>query len=304
MNQPDAKEKSPNYGGYWGHKFFHVLIRLFGVSPAYWFVYLILPYYLLIRRSAVKSAAWYLKKRFPDDGPFRRWLRTYGYFNTFARIIIDQAATGILGYDALKSELPEADNMLQHVRDRRGMLLLNSHLGAWQSAMGTMGVYGNRVHFLFRVEEHTRGRHFFDLADERGEFKIISPDSFLGGMVELSNVLLEGGSVAMMGDRTWGAKTIKTEFLGREAHFPVTPYRLAVTTDSDLFMIMAVRTGKMSIRIDTVKLNEGMEYEKFSRDDAIRMLLERYVQNLEKCLSENPYFWLNFYDFWHDPPVS
>lgn len=292
------KHNSPNYGGYLGYKIFHLVIRYIGVSPAYVLLAFIVPYYVIIRRSARVSACFYLKKRFPGDCPLMRFLRTVKYFYTFGQVLIDQAVTGILGEAMLSFEFPEGRKLLEIIKRKKGTVLLTTHLGNWQTAMGAMGDFAENVSFHFQLEEHTAGRHFFDLSGRREKFRIISPSAFLGGMVEITSILLAGGCVATMGDRAWGSKTKETLFFGEKALFPITPYHLAHSTNSEIFMMLPVRTGRLSFRIDAVNLCENIDLSSISKDEAIDLLLKRYAGNLEKCLRQYPYMWFNFYNFW------
>lgn len=299
-NTENKIHTSPNYGGYLGHKIFHLTIAYLGVTPAYILLAFVVPYYVLVRHRARKSASYYLKRRFPRDNFLIRFLRTVKYFYRFGQVLIDQAVTGIMGEEYVNFEFPKGEELLRKINDKHGVVLLTSHLGNWQTAMSTMGEFGYSVYFHFQLEEHTSGRHFFDLAGKRDKFKIIPPSGFLGGMVEITNILNSGGCVAIMGDRAWGGKTRKMNFLGKEALFPVTPYFLSSVTGAEIFMIMPVRTGKLSFRIESVGLTDGLDLKSLDREEAVEMLMGKYVRNLEDNLEKHPYMWFNFYDFWSE----
>jgi len=300
MSEHKNRPSSPNYGGYWGHRIFQIVISFSGVVPAYILLLFVAPYYVLCRPAARRSASFYLRKRFPGDNRFLIFLRTFKYFYIFGQTLVDQAVAGILGEECIDFEFPDGEKLLRKINDRKGVILLTSHLGNWHIAMGTMGEFGYSVHFHFQLEEHTEGRHFFHLTDKRGKFKIISPTGFLGGMVEITNVLESGGCVAIMGDRAWGAKTARMKFLGAEAVFPISPYYLASITGAEIFMLLPVRTGKLSFRIDTVEITRGLDLKAMPRDAAVNTLLACYVENIEKCLESHPYMWFNFFNIW-DP---
>ena len=80
--------------------------RCFGVKPAYAFLSLLMPYYVLIRASARKGAAPYLKHRFPGDSPLRRLWRTAVYFYKFGQVLIDQGVMGLLGRERFHVDFP------------------------------------------------------------------------------------------------------------------------------------------------------------------------------------------------------
>lgn len=296
----DSSAKAHNthsYGGRIGFGIFHLLIRVTGPIPAYLLLACILPYYLLIRTSARKSAYYYLRHRFPDQGRIRRLLTATYYLYQFGKVLIDQAAMGILDKDCFRVEFPGQEDLYNLAQKRRGMVLLTTHAGNWQTAMATMDHIGTRVNLLFNLAKD-EGRHFFDLAGQRDRFHFIPPSGFLGGMVEATNALKAGEVVAIMGDRAWGAKTMEMEFFGEKAAFPITPYYLVAVTGADLVVSLTVRTGRLSFTIGADPISNDRDWTQMPREEAVKILLQRYVACLEEYLEKNPYMWFNFFDFW------
>lgn len=294
--------RSPNYGGRFGFAWFHYLIRFCGVKPAYAFLALLVPYYVLLRSGARRTASFYLTHRFPGDGPLRRLGRCAVHFFKFGQVLIDQSVMGILGRDKFTVDFPGERELYGLARRGRGLVLLTTHAGAWQAAMAQMDSLDVPVHFQFQLEEHTAGRHFFDLAGQRGRFHIVSPTGFLGGVVELTQALRHGDCVAMMGDRAFGARTATTLFLGEPASFPVIPYHLALRTGAEIVALLTVRTGERSYRIEMHNLRQGAPLEGLAHEEAIRECLRRYVAALEAFLEKNPLMWFNFLDLWQRGP--
>lgn len=300
LTQSDlAARRSPDYGGRFGHAFFHGLIRWVGVRPAYAWLALVVPYYVLLRPAARATAAPFLRRRFPADGPLRRLWRTAVHFYKFGQVLIDQSVMGILGRDRFSVDFPRRRELYDLARSGRGLVLLTTHIGSWEAAMANMDALERPIHFQFQEERHTAGRHFFDLAGQRERFRIIPPSGFLGGVVELTQALRGGDCVAVMGDRAFGgARTAAVPFLGAPAWFPVIPYHLALRTDAELVALLAVRTGARSYRIDFVNLREPPLPAGLTHEQALAELLRRYAALLEQCLEKDPYMWFNFFDIW------
>jgi len=158
------------------------------------------------------------------------------------------------------------------------------------------------VHFHFQLEQHTSGRHFFDLSKDRERFHIIPPDTPFGGMIEMTSALTRGECVAIMGDRSWGARTDDMTFLGEPAPFPITPYHLAIATGAEIVVLFTVRTGKLSFRIESLCITEGTDWSKMPKQEATGQLLHRYGKCLESYLQKYPLMWFNFFDFWKRNP--
>ena len=298
MVETKTEPRSPNYGGRLGYAIFYRTMRWFGVTPAYFLLAFVAPYYVIIRGRARRSVTPYLKRRFPGRGALWRFFATSFYFYRFGQVLIDQGAMGILGEGRFRLEFPSSRKFYRLAHRRRGVVLLGSHVGNWQTSMGKVDTLGLPVHFQFRLEQHTEGRHFFDVAKSKDRFRFVSPDGFMGGLIELTNALEVGECVAMMGDRAYGAPVQSRHFLGEPAPFPVTPHHLAATTDADLVALLTVRTGKLAFRIDCIRLASGRPRPGLSRKQRIEQSLGRYVNCLERHLEESPFQWFNFFDFW------
>ncbi len=294
-----ARGAAPDYGGRPGHAVFHFLIRRCGVTPAYVLLALLVPYYVLLRPSARRAAAPYLRRRFPGRGAWWRLAATMRTFNAFGRVLIDQTALGILGAERVRIDFPQRARLRRIAARKRGLVLLTSHFGGWQAAMAAIDDLGCPVHFQLRREARTAGRQLFDLWERRASLRIVSPDGFLGGLIELTSALQGGGCAAVMGDRAFGARTACAEFLGAPAPFPITPYRLALATGSDLIVLLATRTGKLSFRLRFVRIASGRSGAGAARAQNAGVLLQRYVRCVERGLRDSPFMWFNFFDFWN-----
>ena len=299
MSRREGSRGSPNYGGRLGYGIFQWTLRRMGVLPAYWLLAFVVPYYVLFRPSARRSARPYLRHRFPDRGPVWLFFATIVYFYRFGQVLVDQGAMGILGPEKFEIEFPEEDMLREAAHGGRGLVLVTSHVGNWQTAMAHVGHLNVPVSFQFRREEHTEGRHFFDLAGRAGDFRLVSPEVFLGGMVELAAALRRGECVAVMGDRAFGARTAKTGFLGEPAPFPISAYHLAYVTEAEVVVFLTVRTGRLRYRLTCRRLGDTRNLTHGDRDATIRRLLEEYARVLERHVQKHPFMWFNFFDFWN-----
>ena len=292
-------EKAPVYGNNLGFWFFHLLIKIAGPIPAYMLLAFILPYYLLIRGTARRSASYYIKHRFPEYGHLRTFFTTYYYFLQFGKVLIDQACMGIIDRNKFKVDFKDKEKLRTIAEKRKGMVLLTTHAGNWMTAMATMDNMAVPVNLLLDVN-NSEGRHFFDLSGERNAFKFIPPTGFMGGLVEATNALNEGEIVSIMGDRREGARAIYVDFLGEKAPFPVTPYHLSYATGADIVVLLTVRTGRLSFSIEAHCITEDIDLSEKKRDETMRVLAEKYVALLEKYSRKHPFMWYNFFDFWSE----
>ena len=293
-------KKAPRYGRHAGHRIFRWVIRHFGVGPAYGVLVPVIAYYVFCRPSTVRAAAPYLRRRFPGRGRWGRLRLTYRYYYQFGLCLVDQAASGILGPESLRLEFPDAEILSRLSGENRGLVFITSHVGIWQQAISVLGFMGRPVFLHLRrdAESESMGLAAFEGAGLR----IVSPDDFLGGIPELSSALAHGNIVAVMGDRGFGSATCaKAGFLGDDAPFPLLPYHLALTTDSDIVMFLTSRTGRMRVRLRADVVRMTPEWRALGKEDARLRLLRRYASLLEDHLREHPLMWFNFFDFWAAP---
>jgi len=299
LADPQSEAQAPSYGNRLGFWFFHILIKTSGPIPAYILLALILPYYLLIRVSARKSALPYLRHRFPKYGRVKLFFTTYLHFYRFGQVLIDQACMGILHKDKIKISFPGKETLTSLARGKRGMVLLTTHAGNWMTALTAMDNIGVRVNLLLNLDTG-EGGHLKDIFKERDDFNLIPPDGFMGGLVEATNALNSGEIVSIMGDRSEGARSIYVDFLGEKAPFPITPYHLSQATDSNVVVLLTARTGMLSFTIDLCSISDEKDINGSSRNEAMKIMAEKYVSLLEKHVKFHPYMWYNFFDTWNE----
>ncbi len=290
---------SPQYGTRLGHWIFYIVLKWFGPLPAYLMLAFVVPYYVFILKRPRKEASFYLKRMFPEDSNFRRALRTYQHIYHLGLCLIDQAAIGILGRDKFTIDFPDRDKLYKLSKREKGIVLLTSHVGNWQTSMAVVDDMDKPVNFLLRLEDHVADRYFFNLSGKDKSIKIIDPTTFMGGLVQVTQVLQRGETVSIMGDRAWGARTMEYDFLGEKALFPITPYHLVAANGSDLVILLTARTGKLAFRIYYIHFPyEEMDLKGKSKKEKINYLLGKYVAILESWVKKYPYMWFNFFDFW------
>lgn len=290
---------SPKYGGKFGHKVFYLILRWFGPGPAYLLLVFVTSYYVFILKRPRKMASHYLKKRFPQDGHLKRLFKTYRYIYNFGLCLVDQAAMGILGRERFSIDFPNREELYRLSKRNKGMVLLTSHVGNWQTGMAVIDDMAKPVNFILRLEEHEVDRFFFNLSKNNKKIKIIDPTSFLGGLVEATQRLQRGECISIMGDRSWGARTESAVFLGAPALFPVTPYHLVISNEADLVILLTARTGKLAFRIDYTYFSfADLNNIGKTKSECREGLLKKYIETIEGYVNQYPYMWFNFFDFW------
>lgn len=83
--------------------------------------------------------------------------------------------------------------------------------------------------------------------------------------------------------------------MGHEAHFPIGPFLLASRMKVPVVFYFAMREAKQTYHFHFI-LAEQVSGSKEKR--AEQLLLEQYVNALEKIIGQYPEQWFNYYSFW------
>jgi predicted LPLAT superfamily acyltransferase len=174
-----------------------------------------------------------------------------------------------------------------------------SHVGCWQVAVSALNFLKVPVNLLLEQEEGNIDRHYFEYAGVTCPIRIIDPGSYLGGTLQMLDVLRKGEVLCMMGDRVFGSdkSCLQVDFLGEKAPFPFSAFKIASAAGAPIVVFFSYKTGydryalKVS-KIIQVPENLGRSGESF------RHYVTQFVNELEVYAQEYPYQFFNFYNMW------
>lgn len=295
---------SRSMGGNFQHQFFYLLIRLGGRRLAYAFLHVVVLFYSLFNKQARERCSHYLKRRFPHASPLQMRLHAHKLALSFGRVLVDRALVGILGREKMRVDFPDEQIMRVLMAEKKGFILMNAHVGCWQVAMSAMDFMETPVNMLLTRAEGDVDRHYFEHR-ENGEsgapYKTIDPSGYLGGALEMIAALKNGEVLCVMGDRVFGSdkNTLRATFLGQEAQFPYSAYKLASATGRPIALFLSRKTGPDSyeLRVPAVirvppDLGRGAA--------PFRPYVQEMLDALERYAYENPYQFYNFHDMWSE----
>jgi predicted LPLAT superfamily acyltransferase len=291
-------------GSRWQHRFFYALIRLAGRRAAYVMVVFVSMYYVLFRPSVRARSRPYLSRRFPGRNALLRLRDSFRITVEIGKVLVDRAALGILGPGQLTVRHGRREDLLERIREGRGLILVTAHAGCWQFAMESLRVLETPVSLLLHREEGDVDLHVFEHRGNDAAFRIIDPAGPLGGALEMLQVLKHGEVLCIMGDRAMGGErsAVEVEFLGGRVRVPVTPYQLASATGAPVVVIFPYKSGpgNYSLQVEKVlRVPEGL-----GRDpEAYRPHAEAFIRALEGFVEERPYQFFNFFDMWNQEPM-
>ena len=281
------------------------ICRVFGRWPFRVILYPVLLWYVLMKPSARLASQHYLQHLNQKQPSSTGLLNVVRHFAAFAEMMLDKMLlwSGLFKPDAV--QYFGTDAIGQVIRDKRGAVLICSHLGN----VDLCRVLSARHTALkMTILVHTRHARVFNQM-----LASINPQSQMNLLqvteitpvtaMLLSERVAQGEIVVIAGDRipvSRNPRVVMSEFLGELAPFPVGPYVLASVLQCPLFMLFSLRVGQTH-EIHFRLLRESLRLPRKGRDQMLAEVATEYAQELERhCLSA-PLQWFNFYDYWHLP---
>ena len=283
------------------HGIFYLLIHLGGRRAAYVLLHFVVAYYALLRPDLRRKGEPYLRRRFPHVGSRQLFQHGCRLLLDFGKVLVDRAVVGILGPERMAVRLHGKEELLALLAEGKGLILIGAHVGCWQVAMSALGFLGTPVSLLMQREDGDIDRHYFEHAGRECPYRIIDPRGFLGGSLEMLDVLKRGEVLSVMGDRLLGSdkNAVTVDFLGGPVRLPFSAYKLAATTGAPIAVLFSAKTGPASyelelarvIRVPAVAGRSGAAFAPY---------VAEFAAALEKFTRDHPYQFFNFFDMWQN----
>lgn len=282
-----------------GYNIFFLLIRIGGRWLAYFAVHSVVIYYILCRPAIRYRAHPYLRHRFPEGSWLKRKMDCYRLFVQMGKTLVDRTVVGINGSHRIKLTLDGRETLLKLLGEERGFILLMSHVGGWQVALPALDFLKVQVNLLLERREDDVDWQYYEHAGITCPFRIIDPTGYLGGTLEMLNVLKNGEVLCMMGDRVLGSEKnyLKVPFIGEEAPFPFSPFKIASAVQVPIVVFFSYKTGYNSYTLKVAKVIRVPN--KLGRSGEVFLpFVAQFAEELESFTMKHPYQFFNFYDMW------
>ena len=298
-NKENPQWTSRSIGSSFQHKFFYALIRLGGGRLAHFFLYFVVSYYVLFRPSVRRKTESYLSHRFPDRKGFQRLLDSYRLSLELGKVLINRAIVGILGPEKISLSFDDMEKLLELVDERKGIILLMAHIGCWQVALPMLSALNIPANLVMQREEGDIDKQYFEHRGMPCPYRIIDPRGYLGGSLEMMEVLKKGEALCIMGDRLFGGlkNAVEVRFLGEMALFPISAMKLASASGAPVAILIPSMTSPTQYRFDlagVIRVPAGLGRS----TDRFFPYINQFVAVLEDFVAEYPYQFFNFYDMW------
>jgi predicted LPLAT superfamily acyltransferase len=280
------------------------IFRILGRWPFRVALYPILLWYLVIKPEARASSSDYLRRIAAFQGASRirpGMIAVLRHFASFAENLLDRILLWSGLFKPERIEFHGQQEMVAQMAEKRGGLLICSHLGN----LDLCRVLSKRAGFALTVLVHTKHAEVFNrlLAqlDPASQLNLIQVTEVSAAtVVLLSEKIGRGEFVAIAGDRipvSSNPRIASASFLGEMAPFPVGPYILANLLRCPVYLLFSLRAGRAS-EIHFELFRESILLPREGRDGVLAGLVADYARRLEYFCLRAPLQWSNFYDFW------
>lgn len=286
-----------------GIQFMQWVLKVWGLRPAYFFLWFIVPYYYLFSVRSRRAGIQYWKLVLPDNTFLEREIAYFKQLLVFAKILVDR---GFQRYSEKRifnvTEGPGISE-LKHdlVKSNKGSILVQSHIGGWEVAMSyfhSLSIDKKMLAIMYGIEgayQHTSGQ------TTQGQLELRNYNQQQDTSRMIKAHLENGNIVGLMGDRPVGQSYELVKFMGYLAVFDTTPIRLATICKSDLHFIFSSKIGLYDYEVDSLRgVDPSDNLLNLSGEDLKIFILKKYVGALEQYVRKHPHQWFNFFEFWSE----
>ncbi len=230
---------------------------------------------------------------------FWNYLHVYRLFLSQGQQLIDRYAI-VLKAGRFEIEIEGQERFLDLTQDSpRAAILLTAHFGNWQGVMTQLQILNKDVYLLMHREENPAVDSSLRVTRDEGNIRIISPEEeYLGGVIQIMNVLREGEIVSIMGDRDYGSDSIEVEFLGEKAYFPYSAFSFAAAAGCPLIVLLSAKVSAHRYVVDASNVFYPTYEGKRGKRQQLQRWVQQFVMVLETYTEQYPYQCFLFHDVW------
>ena len=204
------------------------------------------------------------------------------------------------GLDRFEMEHAGSEHLFALARERRGALLLGSHLGSFDMARTLATRYGLVLNAVMYTDNGERINRLFEDLDPGSRVRVLMFDpTSVKTAFEIKACLDRGEMVGILADRLpEGSREepYRIDFLGQPVAFPRSPFLLACLLGCPVLVSLCVRVGVARYRTTVEPIGGGPRLPRREREKAAEELARAYASHLESVCLRYPYQWFNFYD--------
>jgi len=294
MSSWDGKTR----GGLSGYRIFVYILKTFGLRPAYLLLRFVSFYFFLFSHQSNRHIRFYFSK-VHGYGKGKSLLSIYQNYFLLGQVLIDKVAV-MSGLGKRFSYHWDGEEHLRNMND--GGLLISAHIGSWEIAGNFLSRLDKTFNIVMLDKEHQKIKSYLEDVLTEKNLNVIPLRDDLSHLLAIKQALENKELVAIHADRfIEGSKTIRHQFLGKDALFPEGPFYLAARFNAPVTYVFAVKESRRHYHFFATK---AKTYEITSKrsilEDELRPMIKDYICRMEEILKDYPLQWFNYHKFWEE----
>lgn len=279
-----------------GYRIMIFVARNLGIRISYFVLRFIAFYYLLFSRDSTRVIYDLLRRRLKLSW-WQSVLGTYRNYYIFAQTLLDKIVVMAGINNSLGYTFDGEENLREIVRRGKGGILISAHVGNWEAAGHLLKRLETRVNVVMFDGEQQQIKEYLESVTGRRNLHVILVKSDLSHVYEMGEALQNNELICLHADRFLeGNKTVKREFLGEEANFPIGPFILAASFKAPVSIVFAFKDTPTHYHFyGSPILQCGADESKAEFRDR---LLSAFVDALDQKVKMYPEQWFNYFNFW------
>lgn len=298
-----AKWSGKTRGGTFGYKFFILLIENSNQKVTYFFLRIVAFYFFLFVRN--KNIKFYFRDIHKLKGlAFQKAL--YRNYLMLGEVLVDKIAFLVKPRVHFTFDYEGEEYLHEMAAGGKGGMLIGAHMGNWELAGNLLDRIDSKVNVLMLDAEHQSIKALLESHKVLGKFEVILIRDDFSHLIKIREALERNEFVVMHGDRyVDGNGVIELDFMAAKAKFPVGPLYMASKFAVPVSFVYTLKDRATHYHFYATK-PEIFPYPaslKRRRED-IRVMVEKYVSNLEFMVKRYPTQWFNYFPFWEDESTA
>jgi predicted LPLAT superfamily acyltransferase len=281
-----ASWEGKSRGSVLGYKIFVWCIMHLGLDFAYFLLIFVSAYFVFVSKKAFSSMFYYFHVRLKQSR-FKSILNIYRNYYLLGQGLIDKF-----------SFILEGKEYLLQMHD--GGILISGHIGNWEVGGKALDFLDKKINLVILDAEGPAIKEYISdiLTDRNVHFIKIGND--FSHLFEIKQALENKELIAFLGDRFMeGNQTVKIDFLGEPARFPLGPWHMASYFNVPVSYVFAVKESRKKYRFCATPL-KTIPYARnpMQRTELVMDSLKEFVSEFERITRKYPLQWYNYYNFW------
>jgi len=278
-----------------GYRIFVSILKIGGVTPAYFLLRFVALYYFLFSYRSSKSIFYFFRKRIGFSA-VTSFFKLYQNYYLFGQSIIDKVVVMSGIPNKFTFNFDGVGNLHEIAALKKGGLLLSAHIGSWEIAGDLLKNIDTRINIVMFDGEDQQIKSYMEKVTGKSSVNIIVIKNDLSHIFKINEAFQNNELVCMHADRyIEGNKTITREFLGAEAKFPAGPFILAAKFKVPVTFVFAVKESKHHYHFFASAIKE---YLHLGKEQGMQQVLSDFICEFENKVKKYPEQWYNYYNFW------